>query len=264
MSATDDLCAAWSAIDLDSKALALSDDLMLLRKNPRTSVTHTYEASLEEAAARDGDERLHLSLLPQPYIGDLNKARVILLMLNPGLGPMDYYAELSGQRDGAFRSAVVSNLRQEGNRTYPFFFLDPAFLWHPGATFWRKRLNWIVRELSAEYGRTYDESLRYVAQHVCCLQLVPYHSAEFGLTSGIVKQLPSTKLVVAAAREIAAGGHRLLAVMRKDKLWNLKPSEFVVQSAPAHRRGAFVTSGSDLANRILVTLSTFQSPSART
>ncbi|MEX2650733.1 MAG: hypothetical protein WD673_17145 [Alphaproteobacteria bacterium] len=32
------------------------------------------------------DHRLHLSLLPAPYCGDLTRADVVILLLNPGLG----------------------------------------------------------------------------------------------------------------------------------------------------------------------------------
>ena len=245
------LCKAWSTINLSSGTLAPVADVAELSKKPGSTVSHSFESYMAVAPALENDARLHLSLLPQPYIGDLNGARVFILMLNPGVGPMDYYAELSTARDHRFVEAVQRNLRQDANREYPFFFLDPAFLWHPGATYWRKRLNWIVRKLMEVCVRPYEHCLRHVAQTVCCLQLVPYHSSTFGMSAGSVKKLESTKLVIAAANEIASSGNRFLAVMRQHNAWKLPKSSSIMYSAPAHRRGAAMTPGSELGDAIV-------------
>jgi hypothetical protein len=47
--------------------------------------------SLDYCASHD--RRLHLGLLPQPFFGDLRRASIYVLLLNPGLGPDDYYDE---------------------------------------------------------------------------------------------------------------------------------------------------------------------------
>ncbi len=38
-------------------------------------------------------KRLHLSLIPQPFCGNVYSARVVILALNPGLNPLDYFGE---------------------------------------------------------------------------------------------------------------------------------------------------------------------------
>jgi hypothetical protein len=41
-----------------------------------------------------GDTKVHLSLVPKPFCGDVANATIYLLLLNPGLGPWDYYGEM--------------------------------------------------------------------------------------------------------------------------------------------------------------------------
>ena len=57
------------------------------------TVTCGYEEYSRDNFIFDRDTRLHLGLVPLPYGGDLRSAKVFVLMLNPGLGPSDYYAE---------------------------------------------------------------------------------------------------------------------------------------------------------------------------
>src|SRR5712675_2824963 len=39
------------------------------------------------------DHRFHFSLLPIPYLGDLNRADIFILQRNPGFNLNNYYAE---------------------------------------------------------------------------------------------------------------------------------------------------------------------------
>ena len=57
--------------------------------------------------AAPGDNRLHLGLVPQPFIGDLRRASIFVLLLNPGLSPSDYYGEYQVP---SFRRALLANL----------------------------------------------------------------------------------------------------------------------------------------------------------
>jgi hypothetical protein len=54
------------------------------------------------------DHRLHVSLIPQPFFGNVDSARVVILTLNPGLNPIDYYAECFVDQ---YRRALLENLR---------------------------------------------------------------------------------------------------------------------------------------------------------
>ena len=56
------------------------------------------------------DRKLHLNLLPQPFCGDLLHAKVYVLLLNPGVGPTDYFGEVAVPK---YRRALRATLRQD-------------------------------------------------------------------------------------------------------------------------------------------------------
>jgi len=91
--------------------------------------------------------RLHLGLLPQPFGGDPLSARVVVLLLNPGLGPHDAFAE-STQPD--FQAALMATLRRANGGS--FLFLDPHFGWHGGFQWWNRKLERTIQELAKEMG----------------------------------------------------------------------------------------------------------------
>ncbi|NOU60577.1 hypothetical protein [Marinifilum caeruleilacunae] len=102
------------------------------------------------------------TLLPDPYIGSL-KAKVLLLALNPGLSAEDYQTHADEQ----FRFLYKQNLAQV-KCDYPFYYLSPD-LNCPGSKWWRGKLRWFSEEM--------DDKI--LAQSICCLQYVPYHSVQF-------------------------------------------------------------------------------------
>jgi hypothetical protein len=181
---------------------------------------------------------LHTALFPQPFIGNPESARVILLMLNPGLGPMDYYSELSDNRDASYIEALQKNLRGDID-DHPFFFLNPLFRWHPGAEYWHRRLGWLI-DAFVSRGLKPDESRRLVSQNVCCIQSLPYHSSDFAGLRSLLKSLPSVKLAHDAARELASDANRLTIVMRNVDFWNLPETDNVRHAEKAHRRNAVI------------------------
>jgi len=94
-----------------------------------------------------GDNKLHLSLLPQPFIGDVKNASIYILELNPGLGPSDYYGESEVPE---YHDALLANLQQDFSKSdLPFLFLDPKFAWHGGFDWWHGKLAKVIEELQS-------------------------------------------------------------------------------------------------------------------
>lgn len=235
-----DLVSAWQGLSLDGPAYALETDLAVLpQTGPHTVTLKSYEEYLEKALQNANDPRLHLGLLPQPWCGDLNSATVFVLMLNPGLNPGDYYAEY---RVPSFRAALISNLRSEPNRPYPLLFLDPEFSWHPGARYFRTRLQWLALALASQKGASYREALAVVARSVCCLQLVPYHSAVFRLPTLILDRLESTALSKAFVREhLLSRSDVLILVTRQWGRWGLPTQRNIVRYEGSETRAAHLS-----------------------
>jgi len=70
------------------------------------------------------DTRLHIGLTPQPYFGDLHRATIFLLMMNPGLSAADYYAERSGlllSADGFSHRPREENMADPGEMKNKFY-----------------------------------------------------------------------------------------------------------------------------------------------
>ena len=91
----------------------------------------------------------HTGLLPLPYVGDLENAKAVVCMLNPGFGPSDYFAE----EQSDFRSATMSNLLQSFSKELiPFFLLDRRFAWSGGYTWWRRKFQPVVEAIEHKRG----------------------------------------------------------------------------------------------------------------
>src|SRR5688572_31589397 len=115
--------------------------------------------------------RLHVGLIPLPYAGCLATARVFILMQNPGFSDGDYYAEFESS---AFRRAHLAMLRQENHRAeFPLVFLDPRFVFHPGAHYWLRKFSALIHQLRAGWDVPWRTALSRFARRVATLEYVP-------------------------------------------------------------------------------------------
>jgi hypothetical protein len=92
VTAREDLISAWRTVDVGSPPFRLEADAAILDEHC-TIVTYGNDEYLSERFIFSYDSRLHLGLIPEPYSGKLSSAKIFILMLNPGLGPGDYYAQ---------------------------------------------------------------------------------------------------------------------------------------------------------------------------
>ncbi|MDP2324279.1 MAG: hypothetical protein Q8N51_09655 [Gammaproteobacteria bacterium] len=167
---------------------------------------------------------------------------MVVLMLNPGLNPVDYFAEY---RVPAFREAVLSNLRQSYQVSHPNLFLNPEFSWHSGFGYWHGKFRELIARHAAARGCSLAESLRVFSQSVAFLELYPYHSESFRLTRTVTSQLRSAKLARSYAHEIllprARRGEVLLLVTRQARAWGLVAEQNVIVYSRGEARGAHLT-----------------------
>lgn len=76
------------------------------------------------------------ALVPAPYMGRLDKADVVILMLNPGLEYVDYYAEY--QMSGIKEMREKTFQQHLDDLEFPFCWLNPEYCWHSGFIYWEK------------------------------------------------------------------------------------------------------------------------------
>lgn len=235
----------WRACPLTCPPFIHPEDLPILGRNASGLLTHPA-AHFQQflAGPRFGDpddDRFHFSLLPVPYMGDLQRADIFLLLLNPGFNVADYYAEWNVPD---FRKRMERNLYQrfEGVK-FPFLFLDPELCWHPGYRWWERKLREVAVILARErYRGRYREALRELSRRIAAVELVPYHSTAFH-GQRLIHQLASTiqarRHVLTQLRDKALRGQALIIITRKATAWGMTRSRRgVVPYAAGHARAA--------------------------
>lgn len=178
-----DLIEAWRAwalqcegppyeLDMDKKALHA-----LKEQRKVAPFTDLDTAIKDERLSKGGDTRLHLGLIPVPFMGNVREASIYVLMLNPGLSLGHYFEH----KAPSFRDALIANLRQErleGIKSFPI--MDPQFAWHSGFNYWHQRLGRVIKLLADHKGMSFIQAREELASKLAVIQLVPYRSATFG------------------------------------------------------------------------------------
>jgi hypothetical protein len=174
-------------------------------------------------------------------MGNLRRADIIILLLNPGFGFADYYAETHSV---SYRSRLKQNLIQQFDEIeFPFVSLDPEFCWHPGFGWWEGKLREVITRIAREnYNCNYRDALKDIANRIAAIEMIPYHSASFSAWS-LLNKLPSAQMAKLYAREVLgrpadAGEKKLIIVTRRGPDWGLADSENVVVYKRAETRGA--------------------------
>lgn len=187
----------------------------------------------KEFANRD-DSKLHLELIPVPWVGDVRQASVFILSLNPGFDPLSYFSET--RQD--LRDALLANVRQEKlDSEFPFMALNPRFVWYSGFTYWESRLRSLVDKIKQSKSWDSNKALSLVAQEICVLQLVPYWSRNFDLPRSILSSLRSSSLVRDFAQQKAKESNALIVVARRSRDWGLAEDKLVIRELPPATRG---------------------------
>lgn len=218
------LIRAWTNWKTSKPPFVLDSDRGILDSERNAKQTITICSWRQAYLAKDfcgpKDKRLHLGLLPQPFLGDLSHASIFILGLNPGLGPGDYYAEYEVAK---FRRALRANLEQRFRRgSLPFVFLDPQYAWHGGFVWWHRKLAAVISCLSKTWEVDFAKARERLAGRLASIELVPYHSSE--LASRWIR-LESVSLALSfVANEVVQrvrSGKAIAIAIRQAKIWRL-------------------------------------------
>jgi len=218
---------SWGAFAPNKPPFVLPEDRVGVEKIRASSyVTHASwdEYIQSKDVDRKRDSRLHLGLLPQPFHGPITRAKVFILLQNPGLDPADYYAELVHQ---GFRQPLIDGYRVDR----PFFFLDDRFAWHSGFRWWNRKLSKVISAVASHRGISRTEARQAVAEQVAAIELVPYHSRD-GVSDAAERRLRSVELARSFVMDVvlprALQGECGVVVARRAKKWAIPPSPNVV------------------------------------
>ena len=239
-----DLVGFWNNVEFLKPPFVHPKDLdVLLVDDGKHIFTEANDFDSYTRSAHFGrrDRRFHTSLLPIPYGGNLSRADIFILLLNPGLSHADYFGEFEVPE---FRKRIERNLAQDfENEEFPFFWLDPKFSWSSGFIWWEKKLRDIIALVANEnFGGHYLKALRDISRRLALIELVPYHSSHFG-GSPLIESLESSRVAKGYVANVlmpdVERGTKTVVATRGAKTWNLgKSSENCVIYTGGQARGA--------------------------
>jgi hypothetical protein len=239
------LLSAWRGMT-SKPPYILDGDEILVKKG----LCHSYRCFEDYIGdpnfGKASPNSIHCGLIPTPYDGNILKAKIYILTLNPGFGPHDYYAE---SYDTSFRKARIQQLRQERmDETFPFMELNPLFSWHGGYRYWTNRLGDIIQKLSEHNKVSYKEALSQLSKSIACLEYIPYHSKTFGIKKKVINEMRSPKLMTAFVDGYvipkAKRGDAVIIVTRHAKMWSLSEQPNIIVYGAAESRAAYLNSKS--------------------
>lgn len=241
-----ELIRAWASFRPRSGPNVLAGDEILLDPPTKSRLTVCYRSwrSLSNATHFGASDcRLHLSLIPQPFFGNIDEAPIVILTLNPGLHLADYYGE---QFVSAYRRALVANLRLRNKDTrYPNIFLSPTFCWHSGFSYWHGRLARLIDKFAEQTKVSRLEALALFSKSIATLELMPYHSSSFSVSNRVLSKLRSVALARAYVNDVLLPRVRasklLLIVVRQAERWGLRRGKGIVVYEGSETRAAHLT-----------------------
>lgn len=189
---------------------------------------------------KDPDSRIITNTLPEPFIGNPNSARVVLLGLNPGF----VCSDLTTHKSPNFRRVLFRNLRHE-RQDYPFYPLNREFVGTGTEKWWRRRTRQLL-----EAGVSEEE----LAERLLMIEWLPYRSKRCGWS--INRQCPSQAYSFHLAVRLLEAG-RIVIGMRSKKYWCAVDSRFGEIPFLRNPRSTYISrknAGDDLFERIVAAL----------
>lgn len=229
----NELIDFWRQLNIEEKPLLHKND-NIKKDDYFDCKDYSDYIKLMKSPKFKSDNKFHLGLIPIPYIGDIENAKICILMLNPGFGICDYYAESNNE---AYKKSLVNNLRQVLDKEYPFIFLNPEFLWHGGGQYWEKKLKNIIEETKILFKYSYADALSHVAKTVAVLQLVPYHSKSY-----LDIEPESSKIMRNfVENELLSKSEKCIICPRGNNYWKLKDNDNIILSPDKKSRAGHIS-----------------------
>lgn len=226
----------WNHAPLDQNPLVHPEDAKYLNeKYIHEPILGHVEYAKALAEGKLNSKQLQLTLLPQPFFGDLANARVVILLLNPGLHAADFQLL---EKHPDFQEHLFGVIRQT-TKANPY--LDPRWAWTSGFSWWEGKLRDVAKIIAdRKFAGRYGSALELLSRELVSLELVPYHSSSFGAPNN----LPSAIAARNTAHRLAEDQERTLIVTRRVRDWGLPQQANIVSYDPGQARGASLSANS--------------------
>lgn len=143
------------------------------------------------------------------------------------------------------RISIPSNTNLQQRATVPFVELQPEFSWHGGFAYWQSKLASVIVAFARASALSFADARNFFRSQLAAIQLVPYHSESFVLSSRVMRELASIQIVKSYVRDVliprAASHDCLVIVARSSKHWALSPSKNVLLYDGVETRSAHLS-----------------------
>ena len=205
-------------------AVHVRDESLLAEQPCVSNITKTTHSDYFKTGHRDG--KLHLNLLPVPYVGRLSSADIFLLMINPVVSQDDYETE----QLSFYRQLWQANLDQTCETNFAFSG-DQRTSW---SAYYRRKFGRFAKD-SVRKGRSLESIYEDLGKRLAIIELVPYYSQNATLIDQkkLSLNLSSAGQVLSAVSKLAKGpwnNSPLIIVNWKSgpSRWNLVTSERIL------------------------------------
>jgi hypothetical protein len=160
--------------------------------------------------------RVEQGMLPEPYQGHINNAKVVFLMLNPCFDETDkkFYANKE------YYNEVIDTINQDLNKEYPFSILHPKWSLSPASAYWRRQMGKYAEAISAITGTSFEDGMKVVANNVATIELFPYHSKNWMSTKSLM-QIQSAKYSRYLAKKAITEQGKIVVCTRAIREWSM-------------------------------------------
>lgn len=217
----ENLVNAWRSVNPSSQAprILSGDEGVLDLPYTKCGDYESYRDNIEKVYNLPG--ALHLGLVPVPYVGSLRTASVYILMLNPGMAPLDFYAESSSEYVNRKAWKMLHQELDDDDFPNPCFDLNG--MWTGGSRYWLRKFDGIIENLIEKEGFGFSEAIKLLSQRVAIVQYFPYRSKSFHVGGRILSRLKSVELIKKFVRsyisEKVGRGEACAIVARQAKRW---------------------------------------------
>ncbi len=231
----------WENIDINELPIVHTDDKSIL--NTAVCNFSSYSQYIDSDEFKRKKNPFHLGLVPVPYVGNLEKADIYILLLNPGFSVLNYYEEYENNE---MRNILKKNINQDFlDCDFPFFFLNPKYLWTGGGQYWSSKLESVLQEMSLIRKYDYSRALFELSNRLAVLELIPYHSKSYNLKRKYENELGSKREMLKYVNNILVQKAKLdnavIIITRKVDQWNLPNHTNIIKYGNTEARSAHLT-----------------------
>ena len=134
------------------------------------------DASEETKKAAEEKYKLQLSVYPQHFVGNIDKAKIIILSLNPGYSTeyYDAYKNRINKNGTKYEQTIKENLEMVRPFFHAFELSNESDL-----GYWGNKMKCWVEDYDKKDNKKIIESLKKITENIALAEFFPYHSISY-------------------------------------------------------------------------------------